>query len=110
MFRQGRVAEVVERRCIDDWDVGSRLPIEHEARPLRIGDTMRPKLPKVLGLRFVFGIVPVADVHQAESFAHVLLSPVHEPCDGPIASVDAEQTLSLSVADMQGVRQGIVRT
>jgi hypothetical protein len=66
--------------------------------------------PEVIVLAWVVGIVPIADVDDAKVVGGVGTCPVHELRERPDVRLGTEQAGGFGVADMEEVRERIVRT
>ena len=105
--------EVVQRDRVDDALVGGSLcplvHLQHELRANRVLDAVRAEAHQVLALRGIVRVVPVADVDEVDRIRGQAARPLDELGQRPCGRLRSEQAGRLRVADVQQVRQRIVR-
>ena len=105
--------EVVQRDRVDDALVGGRhgplVHVQDEARAAGALDAVRAEALQVLALGGIVGVVPVADVDEVDRVRGQAARPLDELRQRPRGRLGPEQAGRLAVADVQQVRQGIVR-
>jgi hypothetical protein len=105
--------EVVQRDRVDDALVGRGLgPLVHlqyEARADRALYAVRAEAQQVLALRGIVRVVPIADVDEVNRIRRQAARPLDELGQRPRGRLRSEQAGRLRVADVQQVRQRIVR-
>ena len=111
-FKVGAL-EVVQRDRVDDALVGRSLcplvHVQHEARADRVLDAVRAEAHQVLALCEIVRVVPVADVDEVDCIRRQAARPLDELGQRPRGRFRSEQAGRLRVADVQQVRQRIVR-
>src|SRR5207237_8209399 len=97
---------------IDDVLMGGSvvLHLKDELCALATSYTVITEGPEVIVLAWVVGIVSIADVDDAKVFGGLGTCPVHELREWPDSRLGSEQAGRFGVADVEEIRERVVRT